>query len=52
MQKLLDRLGMWTIIALTVVVVVGYALWGAAVLRSQHVGGTLSDAKSAALTIL
>lgn len=52
MEKLIDRIGVWGVIALVAVVVVAYSLWGAAMLRSQNIGGTFSDAASAALTIL
>lgn len=52
MQRLLDKIGVWGVLALVAVVVVAYALWGAAVLRSQHLGGTFTDSTSAALSII
>ncbi len=52
MQKLLNAIGVWGVLALVAVVVVAYALWGAAVLRGQHVGGTFSKSVASALTIL
>ena len=51
MEKLLDKMGMWAVLALVAVVVIAYAFWGAAVLRGQHDGGTLGKAQSAALSI-
>ncbi len=52
MEKLLDKMGLWGILALVALIVVAYSLWGAAVLRSQHVGGTFTDTVHSALTIL
>ena len=52
MAKLLERIGVWGVLVLVAAVVVAYSLWGAAVLREQHVGGTLTKSVSAALSIL
>lgn len=51
MERLLDKIGVWGVLALVAAVVVAYSLWGAAVLRGQHVGGTFSDSVSSALSI-
>ncbi len=51
MQKILNAIGVWGVLALVAAIVVAYSLWGAAVLRSQHLGGTLTDAASVALSL-
>lgn len=50
MERLLERVGVWWVLALVAVVVLAYSFWGATVLRAQHQSGAFSKTTGTMLT--
>jgi hypothetical protein len=50
MEQIVERTGVWIVVAILAMFVIAYSLWGASVLRAERQGNVFSTTPSAPLS--
>jgi hypothetical protein len=50
MEKILERAGVWAVIAILAIVIVAYSLWGATMIKAERQGGAFSQTQGVSFT--